>query len=338
MPLLLGTLACTKAPPPLSTKPVGEPVALKTPVGLPPVPVPADNPPTAGTIALGKALFFSKRLSKDGSLACASCHDPARGFADPNRQSKGINGQLGGRNAPPVLNAAYHPVQFWDGRAPSLEEQAKGPIQNPIEMAHTVEGVERDVAADAELRALFAKAYGDERVSLERIARAIAAFERTLVSGNSPFDRYLYGGDRRALPENAVRGLEVFRNPEKGNCAVCHLIGKEHALLTDGRFHNLGAGMTPEGELPDAGRFSVTQREADRGAFRTPSLRNIALTAPYMHDGGLKTLKEVVDFYVGGGNGNPQRDPLLKPLTHLTQQERADLVAFLEALTGEMPQ
>jgi cytochrome c peroxidase len=305
-------------------------------LGLPPVPFPADNPPTQETIELGRALFSSKRLSKDGTIACASCHDPQRGFADPRRVSEGVAGAKGNRQAPPALNAAFWKAQFWDGRAASLEEQAKGPIQNSLEMAHTAAGVERDAAR--EFAPLFAKAFGDPAVTLERIARAIAAYERTLVSGNSPFDRYLYGGDRQALSAAAIRGLDVFRVPEKGNCAACHLVGKEHALLTDGQFHNLGAGMNAEGELTDAGRYKVTQRERDRGAFKTPSLRNVALTAPYMHDGSLKTLKEVVVFYVGGGNANPQRDPLLHPLTHLTRQDREDLVAFLEALTGEMPQ
>jgi cytochrome c peroxidase len=307
---------------------------LPSALGLPPVPVPND-PPTAESIALGRALFSSKRLSKDGTIACASCHDPQRGFADPRRFSEGVGGAKGKRQAPPVLNAAFAPVQFWDGRAPSLEEQAKGPIQNALEMAHTAEGVERDVAR--EFAPLFARAFGDPAVTLERIARALADYERTLVSGHSPFDRYAFGGDARALSPGALRGLAVFRDPEQGNCAACHRIGERHALFTDGQFHNLGVGMNAEGELTDAGRYEVTKRDRDRGAFKTPSLRNVALTAPYMHDGSLKTLKEVVDFYVGGGNANPQRDPLLRPLTDLTKRDREDLVAFLEALTGEVP-
>ena len=182
---------------------------------------------------------------------------------------------------------------------------------------------------------MMAAAYGDETVTMDRIARAIAAYEQTLVRGNSPFDRFVFGGDKTALSAEAQRGLELFRG--KANCASCHLIGKDNALFADHQFHNLGLGMDPAGELTDLGRFKVSGVEKDKGAFRTPSLRNVAETAPYMHDGSLKTLKEVVDFYVGGGNANPQLDPLIRPLTLFTRQERADLVAFLESLTGDVP-
>lgn len=312
-------------------------VALSARLGLPPVPVPANNPPTAEAIELGRQLFFSPVLSVDRTLSCATCHDPAKAFAEPKNVSTGIHGKKGVRNAPTVLNAAYNSSQFWDGRAVSLEEQVSGPMLNAIEMGNTEAGVVRNVAADAELIALVEKAFGSREVTMERITKAIASYERTLVSGNSPFDRYQYGGDPKAMSEAAVRGLEVFKNPQKGNCAVCHTIGSEYALFADNRFHNLGTGMNPEGEIADVGRFAVTQRPADRGAFRTPSLRNVALTAPYMHDGSLKTLKEVVDFYIGGGSSNPQLDPLIKPLTHLTREERSNLIAFLESLTGEMP-
>jgi cytochrome c peroxidase len=175
---------------------------------------------------------------------------------------------------------------------------------------------------------------GQSPITIQRISRALASYERTLIRANSPFDRYVYGGEPGALSREAAHGLAIFRDPAKGNCTACHKIERQYALLTDNRFHNLGIGMNPEGELTDLGRYLVTKQEGDQGAFRTPSLRDVALTAPYMHDGSLKTLKNVVDFYVGGGNANPYRDKEIKPLTFLTKQERADLVAFLDSLTG----
>ena len=333
--------ACTRSKPdPLPARPVGRPVSLKAALGLPPLSSPADNPLTAETIALGEKLFFSPLLSVDGSVSCATCHDPKKGFSDGRRVSVGVRGGLGQRNAPTLENAAYNTLQFWDGRAESLEAQASVPMMNPVEMAHTMEGVEQRCGESVELRAMFERAFGAASagrppVNMARIANALAAYERTLPRGNSPFDRYLYGGDESALSAAEQRGLKLFRDPAKANCAACHMIGEKYALFTDNRFHNLGAGMSPEGELTDLGRYAVTKREGDRGAFRTPSLRNVAETAPYMHDGSLKTLKEVVDFYVGGGNSNPYRDKMIRPLTDLTRQERADLVAFLESLTGE---
>jgi cytochrome c peroxidase len=317
--------------------PAGTPLTIAAPLGLPPVPVPPDNPPTAETIELGRRLFFDPALSVDGTVSCASCHRPDAGFADPRRVSEGVGGKKGGRNAPTVLNAAYYTLQFWDGRAPSLEEQAAGPMQNPVEMAHTLEGVEKKLAADAHFQEAFRKAFGSEGVTIERVQKAIASFERTVISGNSPFDRYFYGGDKKALSVSARRGLEVFRDPRKGNCATCHTVEEKYALFTDNKFHNLGVGVTPSGELADLGRHDVTKNDADRGAFKTPTLRNIALTAPYMHDGSLKTLKDVIDFYIGGGNSNPHRDKDIHELGHLTGPERADLLAFLESLTGDTP-
>ena len=300
------------------------------------MPVPADNPLTAESIALGRKLFYDTRLSGDNSVACASCHHPGLGFADGKPVSTGMAGKKGGRNAPTVLNAAYNSSQFWDGRAPSLEKQASGPIENPVEMnlSHQV-CVER-LNQDGEYRALFEKAFGPGPVSIEKLEKAIASFERTVISGNSPFDRYQYGGDKSALSESAVRGLAVFKDPKRGNCAVCHTIEGKYALFTDGEFHNIGAGVGPTGELKDLGRYEVTKAEKDKGAFRTPTLRHIAKTAPYMHDGSLKTLREVVDFYIGGGTSNPYLDKDMKPLA-LRPQDRADLIAFLESLTGTMP-
>lgn len=301
------------------------------------MPVPADNPPTAETIALGRRLYYDTALSIDGSIACASCHRPDAGFADPDQFSSGVGGQKGGRQAPTVINTAYFTTQFWDGRAASLEEQALGPIANPIEMAHTLEAVQKELSEDESYVADFEKAFGTGGVTLDRLKKSIASFERTVLSGNSAFDRFMYGGEADALSEAAQRGLEVFRNPEKANCEVCHSMEEDHALFTDDKFHNLGVGANIDGTLADQGRFAVTNKEADRGAFKTPGLRNIAETAPYMHDGSLKTLKEVIDFYIGAGNSNDWRDKDLKELDHLSGQERTDLEEFLKSLTAEMP-
>ena len=319
--------------------PIGKPLDLISPLGLPPIPVPADNPATLETIELGRRLYYDTSLSVDGTLSCASCHNPKFGFSDGNSFSEGVNGQKGGRNAPTIFNAAYYNSQFWDGRSPSLEDQAEGPVQNPIEMAHTLEAVEKTLSADLSYQDLFKKAFGPRPIRYEMVGKAIAAFERTVVSGNSPFDRYFYRGEQVALNDTAKRGLEIFRNPQKGNCTACHVLG----LFTDNLFHNIGVGVDENGELTDLGRFEVTGKDSDRGAFKTPSLRNIALTAPYMHDGSLKTLGEVIDFYVGGGNSNENLDPQMKILTPLTETgeenwSRADLEAFLESLTGEIPQ
>lgn len=340
--ILLAGVTITGRPnrtPPASSGnvPVGTPVNLKAPLGLPPVPIPADNPLTAEKISLGRKLYYDPILSADNTIACASCHSHAFGFADAKPLSAGVGGKIGGRNAPTVLNAAYNTFQFWDGRAPSLEKQAEGPVQNAVEMANTLSTVEKKLMADAAYRAEFEKAFGPGPITYEKVGQAIASFERTLVSGNSPFDRYFYGGDKSALGPAAIRGLDVFRNPKKGNCAACHTIGEKNALFTDNKFHNIGVGADSEGHYKDRGRYNVTQNEADEGAFKTPTLRNIAKTGPYMHDGSLKTLKEVIDFYIGGGNSNPHMDREIHALGFLTGRERGDLKSFLVSLTGEMP-
>jgi len=324
-----------------AAKPIGAVIQIPTPLGLPPVPIPADNPPTAQTVALGRRLYYETGLSIDDTVSCATCHHPAFGFSDGKQFSDGVRDQKGDRNSPTVFNSAYYTLQFLDGRAPSLEKQAEGPVQNPVEMAHTLEGVEKRLMADPSYRAEFRKAFGADVITYEMVAKSIASFERTVISGNSPFDRYFYGGDTKAMSASAIRGLEVFRNPEKGDCAVCHTIEEKFALFTDNKFHNLGVGVklgiNGETTLTDLGRYKVTNVESDKGAFKTPSLRNIALTAPYMHDGSQKTLKEVIDFYIGGGNSNPYRDKEIHPLDFLTGQERRDLEAFLNSLTGEIP-
>lgn len=317
-------------------RPVGTPIAIEAPLGLPPVPVPADNPPTTETVALGRRLYYDGILSADNSISCASCHAPGAGFGDPRQFSVGVGGKLGTRNSPPVANAAYYVTQFWDGRAASLEKQAEGPVANPVEMAHTLKGVEEVLNGNASYREQFARAFGPGRITYDMVARAIASFERTILMGNSPFDRWYFNGDEKAVSTAAKRGFEVFRRVDKGNCASCHTFGHSDALFTDNQFHNIGVGV--KDEIPtDLGRYEVSRSEPDRGAFKTPSLRNIALTAPYMHDGSLRTLKEVIDFYVGGGNSNPHLDPKIKSLEYLSGQERADLQSFLESLTGEAP-
>ena len=325
--------ACGK---PAGERPIGKAIEIGTPLGLPPLPVPADNPMTAETVKLGEKLFFDTRLSGDNTVSCSSCHNPGIGFGDGRKTALGMRQQIGGRNAPTVLNSAYNLHQFWDGRAMTLEDQALGPIANPIEMnvSHN-ECVDR-LNGLPEYRELFAKAFGEGEIRMVHVQKALAAYERTVISGNSAFDEYQYGGVKSALSESAIRGLAIFMDREKGNCSECHLVGPKSALFTDGLFHNLGAGLSPEGELTDLGRFAQTKQEHDKGAFKTPSLRNVAQTGPYMHDGSLKTLRAVVEFYAGGGSSNPYLDKKIKPLT-LTGPERDDLVAFLESLSGRPP-
>lgn len=328
--------ACTGRKPEAAAHPIGTPVAIAVPLGLPPVPIPAGNPPTAETIALGRRLFYDAKLSADNTLSCSNCHNPTFDFTDGQRFSVGAHGQRGTRNAPTILNAAFNATQFWDGRAADLENQAAGPIANPVEMNQTHEACVAKLNGDAAYRREFAAAFGPGPVTLRKVEMALASFERTLISGNSPFDRYQFGGEKSAMSASAIRGLAIFRDKQRGNCATCHTIEDHYALFTDGKFHNLGEGLNAEGELTDLGRYDQTKADSDRGAFRTPTLRNIAGTAPYMHDGGKKTLREVVDFYVGGGSSNPQLDKEIKELK-LTGQEKDDLVAFLEALTCAPP-
>src|ERR1039458_3374690 len=249
-------------------RPLGTPIQIAAPLRLPPVPIPADNPPTAETVALGRRLYYDTGLSVDNTVSCASCHAPQAGFGDGRRVSNGVRGQWGTRNAPTVFNSAYYTTQFWDGRASSLEEQAGGPMANPVEMGHTLAGVEAKLNADPSYRAEFKNAFGSDTITIEMVEKSIASFERTVVSGNSPFDHYMYGGDDKALSASAKRGLEVFRNPKKGNCAVCHTIGDDYALFTDNKFHNLGVGaklgMTGEVELTDLGRLKVRKRGGEK--------------------------------------------------------------------------
>jgi cytochrome c peroxidase len=292
-------------------------------VPLPPVPIPADNPQTDAKVRLGMQLYFDTRLSADATISCATCHDPRTGWANPHPTDTGIKGQVGGRNSGTIINSGYMRYQFWDGRAGSLEEQALGPIHNPIEMGETLENVVTKLGEIPGYKQQFREVFGTD-VTTDGIAKAIAAFERTIVSGASPFDLYMRG-DRSAMSPAAARGMHLFNG--KAHCTPCH----SGPLFSDQSFHNLGAGMNKE--KPDLGRYDHTKKEEDKGRFKTPTLREIALTPPYLHDGSEKTLMDVIDFYNRGGAENPNLDPLMMPLK-LTEEEKEDLVAFLEALTG----
>jgi cytochrome c peroxidase len=303
----------------------------KPPLGLLPVFWPEDNPYTPEKAELGRLLYFDKRLSADASVSCASCHEPKKAFTDGSAVSTGISGLKGGRSAPTVINRAYSTLQFWDGRARSLEEQAKGPIANPVEMTNLKDSAAAHKAVVDNLRKVpgyverFQEAFGTRDFTIEHVARAIATFERTVYSGNAPFDRYR-AGEKAAMTAEQVRGMDIFF--KKAACDACH-IGFN---FTDGSYANIGIGMNTA--RPDLGRFLVTGREEERGAFKVPTLREIEHTAPYMHDGSLRTLEEVVEHYNKGGLKNPQLDQRIKPL-NLTDQDKKDLVAFMKALSGE---
>jgi cytochrome c peroxidase len=320
----------------VSTKPVEHAITIGVPLGLPPVPIPPDNPPTTGSIALGRQLFYDTRLSKDNSLSCSSCHHPQYGFTDARELSTGVGGTLGLRHAPTLVNVAYAPVLFWDGRAKSLEAQVGGPIADAREMNQTHDASVAKLEGDPSYKAMFRRAFGTDDITMERVENALASFERTILSGNSAFDQYEYQHKKDALSPAQIRGLAVFKDPGKGNCASCHTIGRSYALFTDGEFHNTGEGVGDNEEFSDLGRFGVTKLDADRGEFKTPTLRNVAMTGPYMHDGKLKTLKDVVDFYAGRGNSNPYLDKRISNI-ELSGQDRSDLVEFMKSLTGEMP-
>lgn len=297
----------------------------KVPLGLPPFEWPANNPYSAEKVELGRILYYDKRLSADDTVSCATCHAPMFAFADGAAVSTGIRKQKGGRSAPTVINRAYSQAQFWDGRAASLEEQAKGPMVNPIEMGNTHAAVVSRLKGIPGYAPLFAKAFGSEGIDIERTAMAIATFERTVLSGNAPYDKYKRG-DKKAMTPDQVRGMSVFF--DKAKCDKCH----EGSNFTLNAYHNLGVGADkPE---PDVGRFEVTKNPKDWGAFKTPTLREIARTGPYMHDGSLQTLEEVVEFYNKGGIKNRNLDENMKEL-HLTDAEKKDLVAFMRALNGE---
>lgn len=289
---------------------------------------PDDNLPSESRIALGKMLYFDKRLSRDRSMSCATCHDPAKGWADGRPRANGFGGQELGRHSPTVINTAFNSRQFWDGRADSLEEQAVGPIFAAGEMNMPSHKSVLDIlGSDDAYVSAFQHAYGGEP-SIKNVGRAIAAFERTAVTGPSRFDQYL-DGNKQALTESEKRGLILFTTT--ASCTACH----KGPNFTDNKFHNLG--LRQEGPLEvDEGRFAITGNASEKGCFKTPGLRNIEQSPPYMHDGSLANLEEVVEFYNRGGDKKKNRSKLIQPL-HLSESQKEDLVEFLKSLTGSLP-
>lgn len=339
-----------------------------TPLGLPPVPIPADNPQTPAKIELGDRLFNDVRFSADGKVSCATCHDPSKAFTDNKPVSEGFRGLKGTRNAPTVINAAYMETQFWDGREPSLEAQSLQPPINPVEGGlENHDPILKTIRNDPQYVQAFREVFqvSPDEITMDHVAKAIASFERTRIAGNSPFDRWYFGGEEEAMSEAQIRGFQVFVG--QGRCVSCHQVEQTQALFTDNRFHNIGVGFKNiQGRVagiaeqflqakaegadvdktvltdPDAselGRFAVSEDMTDVAAFKTPTLRNIELTAPYMHDGSQETLEDMVEFYNNGGRVNPD-DPVspflsggIRPLD-LSDQQKEDLIAFLKALTS----
>jgi cytochrome c peroxidase len=288
--------------------------------------VPTDNPLTVQKVELGRLLVFDKRLSKNNTIACMSCHLAEKGFADGMPVSTGINGLKGGRSAPAAFNRVFSQAQFWDGRAATLEDQSIGPFINPVE--HGFANHDEMVAKLKQIpgyRKLFQEVFGRD-IIIQDVGRAIASFQRTILSGNSAVDKFDIGGEETALSASAQRGLELFRG--KARCTRCH----SGFNFTDEKFHNIGIGW--DTNTVDLGRYMETKTPEDIGAFKTPTLREIARTAPYMHDGRFKTLEEVVKFYNQGGIKNPHLDNTIIPL-ELTEQEQQDVVALLKSLNGE---
>lgn len=324
--------------------------------------IPQDNPITRAKIELGRQLYFDPRLSSDGTISCASCHDPAHGYGAATRFGVGVKGQEGGRNSPVSYNRILSREQFWDGRAATLEDQAIGPIANPIEMGSDHKQCAECLSLVPEYKLQF-DAIFEDGVTILNVGKALATFERALVTGPTPYDyendlrnfKKLFSDDLEDLDalqeddpelyeqyvaltkavktnpmsESAQRGMTLFSG--KANCTACHV----GANFADEQYHNLGVGM--ESETPDLGRYEVTKDDKDRGAFKTPTLRNVALSPPYMHDGSQATLQEVMKWYNIGGHKNPWLSDKMKPL-NLTEQELKDVVAFMvEGLTGEFP-
>jgi cytochrome c peroxidase len=310
------------------------------------------NPLTRAKIELGRQLYFDPRLSRDITISCASCHSPDHGYAAETRFGVGIGGQTGTRNSPVAFNRILSDKQFWDGRAASLEAQAIGPIANPIEMGHTHKAAVAALKGVPEYELQFDRIF--KGLTIENVGEALASFERAIVTGPSPFDYYerfrpfeaqdvddlddddkaLYDKfkaemEAHPMSESARRGRDIFFT-DKGSCTACH-VGPN---LSDELYHNLGIGM--DVAEPDLGRYVVSKEDKDRGAFKTPTVRNVTLTAPYMHDGSLKTLEEVVEWYDKGGHPNPHLDPKIKKL-NLTEQDQRDLVEFMKACKSELP-
>jgi cytochrome c peroxidase len=287
-------------------------------------PVPVDNPLTRDRVALGRKLFFDPVMSSDDRVSCASCHRPDHAFSDTVALSLGVHGRPGHRNTPSLLNAVYGTAFAWDGRAPSLESQVLLPIQDPAEMNLPLVDLEKRVRAQPAYTRAFQREFGEDPTP-RTIALALASYVRTLRSGDAPIDRFR-AGDTLVLSPLARLGFRLFTG--KANCATCHV----GPLFTDGDFHNSGLAWR-DTAFSDIGRANSTGLTEDMGRFKTPSLRNVAITAPYMHDGSKRSLEDVIDFYDAGGQPNPGLDPLIRPL-RLTADERRALVAFLRSLTS----
>jgi len=358
--MLLGALALSACD--SGGTPGNASITLAPPLGLPPLPLPPDSPLTQARIELGRTLFMDRRLSHNNTLSCGMCHVPEQGFTSNELGTAiGLEGQSIRRNSPTVYNVAYVEQLFHDGREFSLENQAWGPLLAGNEMANPSIGyVIEKIKVLPEYAGRFEQAFAGRGPGVLTVGQALAAYQRTLVSGNSRFDKWHYGKQQEALTAEEQAGFRLFSG--KAGCSACHVVAEKHALLTDNRFHNTGIGyarsmglpkthrvqLAPgkfvevedkaldsfEQPQPDVGRYEVTLDPADSWAYRTPGLRNVALTAPYMHDGSLATLEQVVEFYDRGGIDNPQKDPLLKPLG-LSPQDRKALVAFLRSLTGD---
>ena len=352
------------AEPLLNNPPLRNPQSklLIPPLGLPsPVPIPEGNSLTPEKIALGRHLFFDRRLSPNDTMSCAMCHIPTQGFTvNETRLAVGINGKTTKRNPPTIYNVAYQRLLFHDGREFTLEDQIISPMTNPVEMGnpsigYIVNKVRKLPGYEEQFQRVF-----DEGVSVATLGKAIASYERSLLSGNAPFDRWYFGGEQTAVNEDVKHGFKIFSG--KGQCITCHTVNKDSALFTDHGFHNtgiaqlqlipektvdvdLGGGLTvkmPRTQVDeiltppshDLGRYEVTLDPTDLWRYKTPSLRNVALTAPYMHNGALLTLEEVIDYYDRGGTGANGQDPRISPL-NLSWQEKHALLAFLHSLTGD---
>lgn len=287
---------------------------------------PEDNPWSQEKEDLGKILYFDPRLSGDNSISCATCHHPGKGWGDGLPRAIGFGGKELGRHSPTIINSGYFELQFWDGRAPSLEEQAKGPIQAAGEMNQKVDELIQELNDLPEYVERFGKIFGESGITFDNIAKAIATFERSVVSNNSAYDK-LIAGDKEAMSASAINGMDLFFG--KAKCVLCH----NGPVFTDSGFHNIG--VKQHGPLKeDHGRFNVSKEDSEKGAFKTPGLRSVSQTAPYMHDGSAATLKDVVEFYNRGGDVAENRTGLITPL-ELSDQEVLDLVEFLKALDGE---
>ena len=319
--ILLGAtlISCSET---TSSEPDDLPVVIP-PEGFPEVTAPDDNPLTKAKIELGRHLFYDKRLSEDFSISCASCHLQEHAFSDPNRVSIGVEGRTGSRNAPSLANVAYNSSLLWEGGVRTLEQQAIVPITHVDEMNLHTDTLVARLNEIGTYKGLFLEAWGDDNITIERITKSLASFERELISGDAPYDQW-NRGEEEALSESAKRGRTLFFG-EKADCFHCH----GGFNFTDNLFHNNGLSATE-----DEGRFILSQHELDKGKFKTPTLRNIEVTAPYMHDGRFATLEEVIDHYNNGGEGHPNSDVLMRPL-NLTEEEQEDLITFLKALTDE---